>query len=92
MPEAGMKNFGSTTWHFFRRELENELWCAVPAHHALPHFLLSGEWCFSGHRRGGDDLPPGFDDDAAAVAEHFNGFYLFQLIDIPEPGQQPRPA
>lgn len=78
-----MNDRSLTTWHFFRRELESDLWCAVPADHALPPFLLSGEWHFSGHQRGGDDLPPGFDDDAAAVAEHFNGFYIFQVVGAP---------
>jgi hypothetical protein len=75
-----------TTWHFFQREIEDELWCAVPAHEALPPFLLSGQWRFSGHRRHGEDAPPGFDDGAAAVAERFTGFYLFQIVGQPRPG------
>ncbi|MCW6511049.1 hypothetical protein [Lichenifustis flavocetrariae] len=71
------------TWHFFCRETETELWCAVPAHQALPAFLLSGEWHFSGHQSERQAPPPGFDRAAAAVAERFNGFYLFQLTSRP---------
>lgn len=63
---------------FFQRADEPELWCAVPASEALPHFLLSGEWRFSGHQFG-DRSPPGFNAEAAEVGEHYNGFHLFQL-------------
>ena len=77
-----------TTWHFFRREHEDELWCAVLADRSLPPFLLSGDWRFGGHRRSGDDAPPGFDDGAAAIADRFNGFYLFHLVGLP-PGAHP---
>ena len=73
----------TSTWHFFRRSAECELWCAVPAHRALPAFLLSGDWLYTGHRLGQGATPPGFDHGAAAVAERFNGFYLFQLVSEP---------
>jgi hypothetical protein len=75
-----MKSSSLVTWHFFNREHEDELWCAVPADHALPSFLMSGSWHFSGLGRGGDDAPPGFNNAAAALAEDLNGFYLFQII------------
>ena len=78
-----MSNPLTVTWHFFRRIAETELWCAVPAHQALPAFLLSGDWIYSGHRLGRGVTPPGFDPHAAAVAERFNGFYLFQLVAEP---------
>lgn len=67
------------TWNFFRRADEPELWCAVPASEALPNFLLSGEWRFSGHQLGNNRNPPGFNAEAAEVGEHYNGFHLFQL-------------
>lgn len=79
-----MNSSPTGTWHFFRRTAESELWCAVPAHHALPSFLLSGHWLYSGHRLGQGATPPGFDPGAAAVAERFNGFYLFQLVAEPQ--------
>lgn len=72
------------TWHFFRRTTESELWCAVPAHRALPGFLMSGDWHYSGHKLGQGATPPGFDQTAAAVGDRFNGFYLFQLLAEPQ--------
>jgi hypothetical protein len=68
-----------STWHFFRRAAEADLWCAVPAYRAVPAFLLSGQWQFSGHLSDASRLPPGFDSTAAVIADRFNGFYLFQL-------------
>jgi hypothetical protein len=81
---------GSSTWHFFRRASETELWCAVPAYRAVPAFLLSGHWRFSGHLTGDARVPPGFDLAAATVADRFNGFYLFQLTAAQGDAAQPQ--
>ncbi|MDX7952486.1 hypothetical protein P7D22_15055 [Lichenihabitans sp. Uapishka_5] len=78
-----MTNTKMVTWHFFRRTAEADLWCAVPAHQALPGFLMSGDWHYTAHRLDHGATPPGFDSRAAAVAERFNGFYLFQLVAEP---------
>lgn len=85
-----MVKTATLTWNFFRRTAEVELWCGVPADQAVPAFLLSGEWQFTGHRIGDRSAPPGFNASAAAVGDRFNGFHLFHLTAAPDTWVQRR--
>ena len=66
-------------WNMFARREEGEIWCAVPADSAVPRFLFSGEWDFSGQHPERRPLP-GFQCDVARQSVRMNGFYLFQLL------------
>ena len=48
----------------------------VPADTAVPRFLFSGEWDFSGQHAEVQPLP-GFQRDLARQSVQMNGFYLF---------------
>ena len=63
----------------FKRREEGELWCAVPADTAVPRFLFSGEWDFSGQHAEQRALP-GFQRAVALQSVRMNGFYLFQKL------------
>lgn len=64
-------------WNMFRRRAESFLWCAVPADFALPSFLFSGEWIYSGQRPCARDGLPGISPAVAAHGAALSGFYLF---------------
>ena len=64
-------------WSLFRRRLERDLWCAIPADAAVPNFLFSGDWDFGGQHRHPDRVR-GFQAGPARQAIDMNGFYLFQ--------------
>ncbi len=66
-------------WNMFKRREEGEIWCAVPADTAVPRFLFSGEWDYSGQHPERRPLP-GFQRGIAHQAVRMNGFYLFQLL------------
>lgn len=66
-------------WNMFKRREEGELWCAVPAETAVPRFLFSGEWDFSGQHAEQRSLP-GFQRAVALQSVRMNGFYLFQKL------------
>ncbi|RYB06453.1 hypothetical protein [Lichenibacterium ramalinae] len=66
-------------WNMFKRREEGELWCAVPADTAVPRFLFSGEWDFSGQHPEPRPLP-GFQRTIALQSVRMNGFYLFQKL------------
>ena len=72
-------NADPRTWNMFRRREERDIWCAVPADTAVPRFLFSGDWKFSGQQ---PDRPalPGFQRTVARQAVRMNGFYLFQVL------------
>lgn len=57
------------------------LCCAVPESRAVPRFLDSGNWTFSGRLDDMATAPADFDDRAATTAVRFNGFYLFETMD-----------
>ena len=64
-------------WTLFRRRLERDIWCAIPADAAVPKFLFSGDWAFGGQHRDPETLA-GFQSGPAHQAVGMNGFYLFQ--------------
>ena len=66
-------------WNMFKRRMEGDLWCAVPAETAVPRFLFSGEWVYGGQHPEPRPLP-GFQRAIAHQAVRMNGFYLFQLL------------
>lgn len=66
-------------WNMFRRREEGDIWCAVPADTAVPRFLFSGDWDFSGQHPERRALP-GFQRSVARQAVRMNGFYLFQVL------------
>ena len=66
-------------WNMFNRREEGELWCAVPADAAVPRFLFSGEWDFTGQHPEPRPLP-GFKRTIAHQSVRMNGFYLFQRL------------
>jgi hypothetical protein len=54
--------------------------CAVPEDHAIPSFLTSDLWEFSGKAGQQIGLPVGFNAAAAMTGVRFNGFYLFEIF------------
>ena len=69
----------SHVWNMFKRREEGEIWCAVPADAAVPRFIFSGDWDYSGQHPERKALP-GFQRSVAHLAVRMNGFYLFQLL------------
>jgi hypothetical protein len=70
-------------YNLFRRKRYEQLCCAVPENRAVPRFVDDHKWDFCG--RVADDqegAPGGFDREAAHEAVRFNGFYLFQEVDL----------
>lgn len=58
------------------------LCCAVPETSAVPAFLSADRWTFDGKLDDGSRVPSGFDDRAALTGVRFNGYYLFQTMDL----------
>jgi hypothetical protein len=68
-------------YNLFRHTDRTELICAIPEVRPVPAFITGPPWSFAG-RVG--DYPSGsssFDHQSAEISVHFNGFYLFQLIN-----------
>ena len=67
------------TYNLFRRQNEEDLYCAVPADVAVPSFLTdeTWEWAQSLDVRQLSD----FDAEAAEISANTNGFYLFHSTD-----------
>jgi len=67
------------TWNTFRHRDQADLRCAVPADAAVPRFLFSGAWDFSGQH---PEMHPlsGYGNTIARQSVLMNGFYLFQLV------------
>jgi len=67
-------------YNLFRHADRAELICAVPEVRPVPAFITGPPWSFVGRVR---DYPgsSGFDYQSAEVSVHYNGFYLFQLIN-----------
>ena len=64
------------TYNLFRSKCEG-LYCAVPEDHAVPRFVTSHLWEFSGKAEQGES-PIRFNRAAAEAGVRFNGFYLFE--------------
>ena len=64
-------------WHLFQHKHQPALWCAVPAEHSVPRFLLLGAWSYA--TRGPEPAlaSPFFRRRAASHSAGLNGFYLF---------------
>ena len=67
------------TYNLFRRQNEEDLYCAVPVDVAVPPFLTdeTWEWAESLNVRQLSD----FDAEAAEISANTNGFYLFHSAD-----------
>jgi len=68
------------TYNLFRRQNEEDLYCAVPVDVAVPAFLTdqTWEWAQSLDIRQLSD----FDAEAAEISANTNGFYLFHSTDF----------
>jgi hypothetical protein len=68
-------------YNLFRHSDCAELICAVPEVWPVPAFITGPPWefvrCVREHAGGS----PGFNHEAAEESVHFNGFYLFQLLN-----------
>ncbi|WP_201861367.1 hypothetical protein [Microvirga soli] len=68
-------------YNLFRHADRAELICAVPEVRPVPAFITGPPWSFVGRVRDCAAGSPGFNHQAAEESVHFNGFYLFQLIN-----------
>jgi len=68
-------------YNLFRHADRAELLCAVPEARPVPAFITGPPWSFVGCVRDWANGSSGFDHRAAEESVHFNGFYLFQLLD-----------
>ncbi len=68
-------------YNLFRHADRTELICAVPEVRPVPAFITGPAWSFVGRVRDYAGGSSGFDHQSAEVSAHYNGFYLFQLIN-----------
>ena len=68
-------------YNLFRHSDRTELICAVPEVRPVPAFIMGPPWSFVGRARDYAGSSSGFDHQSAEVGVHYNGFYLFQLIN-----------
>lgn len=68
-------------YNLFRHADRAELICAVPEARPVPEFIIGPPWNFVGCVRDCANGSSGFDHRAAEESVHFNGFYLFQLLN-----------
>jgi hypothetical protein len=74
-------------YNLFRHADRAGLICAVPEVRPVPAFITGPPWEFVGCVRdvgcvkGYANGSPGFNHGAAEESVHFNGFYLFQLLN-----------
>ena len=68
-------------YNLFRHADRAELLCAVPEVRPVPAFITGPPWSFAGRVRDCANGSSGFDHRAAEESVHFNGFYLFQLLN-----------
>jgi hypothetical protein len=69
-------------YNLFRDPQRPALFCAVPVDRPVPAFL--DRWEFVRCARENSEFPPGYDERAARVGVHYNGFYLFQTTRMSE--------
>ena len=77
------------TWNTFRYRDETGLRCAVPADTAVPRFLFSGAWDYSGQHPEMRALS-GYRNTIARQSVRMNGFYLFQIVASEAQADSPR--
>jgi hypothetical protein len=68
-------------YNLFRHADRTELICAVPEVRPVPAFISGPPWSFAGRVKEYASGSSGFDHQSAEVSVHYNGFYLFQLIN-----------
>ena len=84
------KSLEGDRWNLFQHKHEPTVWCAVPAEHSLPRFLLLGAWTYSTRGRDPVLASPFFRERAASHSADLNGFYLFN--DFEREGSRARPG
>ena len=67
-------------YNVFRCKRADSVYCAVPEDCAVPRFLSTKTWTFSGKIDAPGARPVGFDEAAAGASVRFNGFYLFHVF------------
>lgn len=60
--------------------MRQEILCAVPEDRPVPGFLKAQAWDFGGKLDRPRAILRGFDEHAAEIGVHLNGFYLFQIV------------
>jgi hypothetical protein len=70
------------TYNLFRRVDRDELICAVPEDRPVPSFITGPPWEFVGWVNESVIGPLSFNHEAAEASVQWNGFYLFQLINL----------
>jgi hypothetical protein len=70
------------TYNLFRRVDRDELICAVPEDRPVPSFITGPPWEFVGRVNESVIGPLSFNHEAAEASVQWNGFYLFQLINV----------
>ena len=73
-------------YNLFRRVDRAELICAVPEVWPVPAFIAAPGWEFVGPVRDCTRGSPRFNHREAEEGIHFNGFYLFQVLNAPDLG------
>jgi hypothetical protein len=73
------------TYNLFRRADRDELICAVPEDRPVPSFITGPSWDFLGCANESVIGSLSFNHEAAEVSVQWNGFYLFQLINVSDP-------
>jgi hypothetical protein len=76
-----MENLDMCAYNLFRHTDRAELICAVPEVQPVPAFITGQAWSFAGCVQGCANGWSGFNRRAAEESVHYNGFYLFQLIN-----------
>lgn len=69
-------------YNLFCRADRDELICAVPEDRPVPSFIMGPPWDFVGRIQESVIESMGFNHDAAEASVQWNGFYLFQLINV----------
>jgi hypothetical protein len=70
------------TYNLFRRADRDELICAVPEDRPVPSFITGPLWDFLGFANESVIGSLSFNHEAAEASVQWNGFYLFQLINV----------
>ncbi len=68
-------------YNLFCRADRDELVCAVPEDRPVPSFITGPKWDFVGRVKENVIGSLSFNHEAAEASVHWNGFYLFQLIN-----------